>query len=206
MNTTLPAKWWSGLVLGLSLSFASAGLESGDRVQLTLRGVPGSERNEVDGEYRVGESGTISLPLLQRKVRAAGLTVEQLARAAETAYRDEGIYTRPAIEVVVVKGKEVENDVVISVGGQVRRAGQFPYRKDMTVIQAIDAAGGRNEFGSRNVLLVRDGKQYCLDFSKLQHKSIRLRPDDSLQIEQKGVVDRWRGEEAAVKPLLGTDG
>ncbi len=39
MNTILPAKWWSGLVLGLSVSIAAAGLEPGDRVQLTLRGV-----------------------------------------------------------------------------------------------------------------------------------------------------------------------
>ena len=104
--------------------------------------------------------------------------------------------------MVVVKGKEIDVEVVVSVGGQVRRAGQFPYRKGMTVIQALDAAGGRNEFGSRNVLLVRNGRQYCLDFTKLHHKSVRLLPDDSLQIEQKGVLDRWRGDEAALKPLL----
>jgi hypothetical protein len=73
----------------------------------------------------------------------------------------------------------------------------------MTVIQALDAAGGRNDFGSRNVILLRAGKQYCLDFQNLKHKNIELLPNDSLQVEQKGVLDRWKGDEGTVKPLLG---
>lgn len=201
MNMFLPAKWWSGLALGLSLAVASAGLEPGDQIRLTLRGVSIAGQNEVNGQYRVGESGMVRLPLLKGGVKAAGLTLEQFARAAEAAYLSEGIYSRPAIEAEAVNGTEVQEQAVVSVGGHVRRAGQFPFRKDMTVLQAVDAAGGRNEFGSRNVLLVRTGKQYCLDFANIRHKSIRLRPDDSLQIEQKGVVDRWRGDEASLKPL-----
>jgi hypothetical protein len=72
----------------------------------------------------------------------------------------------------------------------------------MTVIQAIDAAGGRNAFGGRNILLIRGGKQYCIDFLNLKHRNIRLKPDDSLQVEQTGVLDRWKGNDEAVKVLL----
>jgi protein involved in polysaccharide export with SLBB domain len=78
----------------------------------------------------------------------------------------------------------------------------MPFRKDMTVIQAIDSAGGRNDFGGRNLFLIRDGKQVCLDFTKLAHKNIILRPGDSIQVEQKGILDRWKGQEDAVKPLM----
>lgn len=186
----------------ISPSLSLAGLEPGDKIQLTLRGVETAEQESVNGTYRVGESGQVRLPLLDRTVAARGLTPEQFARAAEAAYRAEGIYTQPAIEAEVLQGKEQDGAKVISIGGQIRRGGELPFRKGMTVIQALDAAGGRNDFGGRNLLLLRSGKQYCLDFLNLKHKSIRLLPDDSLQVEQKGVLDRWKGSDEAVKPLL----
>lgn len=179
-----------------------AGLEPGDGIQLTLRGVDPAEQQNVNGNYRVGESGHVRLPLLDRTVMARGLTPEQFARAAEAAYRAEGIYTKPAIEAEPLAAVQNGQPSVVSIGGQVRRAGESPFRKGMTVLQAIDAAGGRNDFGGRNLLLIRGGKQYCLDFLNLKHKNIRLLPDDSLQVEQKGVLDRWRGSEDAVKALL----
>lgn len=181
---------------------ALAGLEPGDGIQVTLRGVEEAEQKSVNGTYRVGDSGQVRLPLLDRLVTARGLTPEQFARAAEAAYRAEGIYTKPAIEVEALAVIKDGQQSVVSVGGQVQRAGESTFRKGMTVIQAIDAAGGRNAFGGRNVLLIRGGRQYCIDFLNLKHKSIRLLPDDSLQVEQKGVLDRWKGSDEAVKPLL----
>ncbi len=46
------------------------------------------------------------------------------------------------------QGKDQQAPAVISVGGQVRRAGDSPFRKDMTVIQAIDAEDGVIESAS----------------------------------------------------------
>jgi len=191
------------LAMVLSATSALAGLEPGDTVKISLRGVEGDEQQKVNGEYRIGESGTISMPLLDKPVTARGLNVEQLARAIEAAYRAEEIYTKPSIQAEVMNGKEINpNAAIVSIGGQVRRAGETTYRKGMTVIQALDALGGRNDFGSRNVILLRAGKQYCLDFHNLKHKNIELLPNDSLQVEQKGVIDRWKGDEETVKPLL----
>jgi protein involved in polysaccharide export with SLBB domain len=190
------------LVLIAFPAFAFAGMEPGEQLNLTIRGVDTTEQQKVSGIYRIGESGKIRLPLLDDLVTARGLSPEQFARAVESAYVNAGIYSRPAIEIEVLKGKNVDQATVISVGGQVRRAGEVPFRKDMTVIQAIDNAGGRNDFGSRNLLLIREGKQVCLDFTKLSHKSILLRPGDSIQVEQKGILDRWKGNEDAVKPLM----
>jgi polysaccharide export outer membrane protein len=178
------------------------GLEAGEQISLTIRGVDPAEQQKISGTYRVGESGKVRLPLLEQSLPARGLTAEEFARSAEAAYKAAGIYARPAIEVETLQGKDQRGVAVVSVGGQVRRAGEAPFRKGMTVIQAIDAAGGRNEFGSRNLLLFREGKQYCLDFTNLSHKNIVLRPGDSLQVEQKGVLDRWKGNNAGVKKLL----
>ena len=179
----------------------SAGLSPGEQIQVVIRGVPADEQAKINGNYRVGDSGGVRLPMLGEPVSAKGLTPEQFARQAEAAYRNAGIYRHPAIEVETIQGGDQKAAVVVSVGGQVRKAGETPFRKDLTVIQAIDAAGGRNDFGGRNVMLIRQGRQYCLDFDKLSHKSIRLKPGDSLQVEQKGVLDRWKGSEVQIKEL-----
>ena len=193
------------ILLFCHLTPLTAGLESGDQISVTLRGVSTAEQEKVNGTYRVGDGGKVRLPLLGKLLNAQGLSPEQFARSAEAAYRSEGIYTAPAIEVETLQGGDQKTAAVISVGGQVRRAGQAQYRKGMTVIQAIDGSGGRNDFGSRNVLLLRGGSQTCLDFHNLKHKNIVLHPGDSLQVEQKGIVDRWRGSEASVKELLEAD-
>ncbi|MGL4398689.1 MAG: polysaccharide biosynthesis/export family protein [Luteolibacter sp.] len=192
----------SSLALLCSVNFLAAGLEPGEQINLTIRGVDPAEQQKISGIYRVGESGGVRLPLLENLLPARGLTPEQFARAAEGAYKKAGIYARPAIEVDTLQGKDQQAAAVISVGGQVRQAGDSPFRKDMTVIQAIDAAGGRNDFGSRNLFLIRGGKQYCLDFTNLRHKNIVLLPGDSIQVDQKGVLDRWKGNEETVKLLM----
>lgn len=186
----------------LLLNLARAGLEAGEQINLTMRGVAAEEQQKISGIYRVGESGNIRLPMLEALVSARGLTPEQFARAAESAYKTAGIYSQPAIEVEVLQGKDLGSATVVSVGGQVRKAGEVQFRKSMTVLQAIDGAGGRNDFGSRNLFLIREGKQYCLDFTKLSHKNIVLRPGDSIQVEQKGVLDRWKGQDSVVKKLM----
>ena len=146
-----------------------AGLEAGDQIQVTIRGIDPAEQQKLNGTYRIGESGGVRLPLLEQLVSARGLTAEQFARSAEAAYREAGIYSRPAIEVEAIQGKEQQGGALISVGGQVRRGGETPFRKGMTVLQALDAAGGHNDFGGRNLMLFRDGKQYCLDFKNTKH-------------------------------------
>lgn len=195
------------LVLAGLTCFALAGLEPGDELKVTLRGINAAEHERVNGEYQVGEAGSVHLPLLSKPVNARGLTPEQFSRAAEAAYKAEGIYTTPTIEAKALKGGEgAMGPTMVSVGGQVKRGGQSAYQKGMTVIQAIDAAGGLTEFASRNLYLIRDKKQYCLDFKNLQHKNIELRPNDSLQVSQKGTLgnlgDQWKGKEESVKELM----
>lgn len=191
----------ASMLVTISPCFAN-GLESGEQINLTIRGIEPAEQQKISGVYRIGETGGVRLPLLENLVQARGLSPDQFARAAESAYRGAGIYTRPAIEVETVQGKIADGLAVISVGGQVRRGGETQYRKGMTVIQALDGAGGRNDYGSRNLLLLRNGKQYCLDFTNLAHKNIVLRPGDSIQVEQKGVIDRWKGNEDSIKKLM----
>ena len=62
------------LVLAGCTCFALAGLEPGDELKITLRGINAAEHERVNGEYQVGEAGTVHLPLLDKPVIAKGLT------------------------------------------------------------------------------------------------------------------------------------
>lgn len=200
MNRILPL---SLAALGFA-SFAFAGLEPGDMVEVSLRGIEASEQQKINGKYKVGEGGGVDLPLLDQPVNARGLSPEQFARAAEAAYKAAQIYTTPKISVEAIQGKEVDlTPTMVSVGGHVKRAGDVQYRQGITVVQALNAAGGRDDFAGRNVMLIRDGKSIWIDYSNLKHKNIVLQPNDALQVEIRGpIVDRWKGSEDSVKVLL----
>jgi len=193
-----------GVVMLGSLGVLSAAerLEAGDEVTLTLRGVEAPEQAKVSGEYTVTPAGRLRVPFLEAGVAAEGRRPDELARAIEAAYRDAGIYTAPAIEVVARKMEQAAG-ATVSVSGQVKGGGVQAFRQGMTVLQAIDGAGGRGTFAGRNIHLHRDGRVYCLDFKRLEHKNIVLESGDSLQVEEKAAfIDRWKGSDEAVAPLL----
>lgn len=189
------------LLGAIALPVLGAELKVGDRISVTLRGVPSEDAAKVSGDYRVNERGEVRPPLLEGGVRCVGLTPLQLAERMEASYRNAGIYQKPRVEVVAAKAVEADG-ARISVGGSVRRSGPVPFRGGLTVLQAIDAAGGRDEFGSRNIFLIRKGRQYCLDFKQLAHLNIVVEPDDSLQVDQKGILDRWKGTPERVAELM----
>jgi protein involved in polysaccharide export with SLBB domain len=185
----------------LMVAVVAAELKVGDELRLTLRGVPEEDAAEVSGDYIVNERGEVRLPLLDQGVRAAGATELQLSERLEAAYRAAGIYRKPRVEVAAAKAKQA-GGAVVSVGGEVKHDGRVAFRDGMSVLEAIHAAGGRTEFGSRNVMLIRAGRQICLDFDQLAHKNIVLESNDALTVAQKGIIDRWKGTAEAVAPLL----
>ncbi len=179
----------TALLFPLSLSFLHAGVKEGDSIQITVRGIPAGEQEKINGPYRVGATG-VRLPFLKARLPVAGLEPEQIAAAAEKAYQTEGVYQQPAIDVEVIRGADQKGaEALVSVGGQVRRSGPVPFRQDMTLLQAIQAAGDRNEFGSRNIRVIRNGKTLPLDFRKPEHKNFPLQPNDSIIVEQKGAFE-----------------
>jgi hypothetical protein len=103
---------------------ALAGLEPGDKIQLTIRGLPAEEQQKISGAYRISDAGTVRLPMLDAPLNARGLEPEQFAQAAETAYQKAQLFKRPAIEVEVMEGKDQQAAAAITVAGQVRRAGE----------------------------------------------------------------------------------
>ena len=164
-----------------------AQIQPGRAVIITISGVPAEEKARFDLNYPVSESGMINMPLIGQ-VRAAGLRADQLQSALESRYKSAGIYTHPTFQVIdSTAGKIVEQIVVV--GGQVRKNGPVPYNRNLTLYQAIQAAGGATEFGSmKRVKLIRAGKQKIYDLTELKYMQIPLEPDDTIEVPQKGIL------------------
>lgn len=182
---------FSCLLLQMMLAApALSQIEAGRSVQIAIMGVPSEEKGKIDANYPVSESGTINLPFIGT-MRAAGMSSEGLAVAIQNAYKRAEIYDEPTIHVFSnTIGGAIENQVV-HLGGQVRKTGPLSYQKNLTIYQAVQAAGGATEFGSmKKVKLFRNGKMQTFDITKDQFKNVPLEPNDTLEIPQKN----WFGQ------------
>jgi protein involved in polysaccharide export with SLBB domain len=171
------------IALGIGGMLYADGLAPGNKIEVTLRGVPAEEQQKVDGTYKVSESGTIRAPGLADAVSVAGLNSEQAARKLEKAYRDSEVYTNPTIELEILNGGEKDaEETTVNVGGHVKRPGNVPYRKDMSLLEAIQGAGDRDEFGGARIELRRNGKLQLLDFRKEDAKNVKILPNDNIRV------------------------
>ncbi|WP_424629926.1 polysaccharide biosynthesis/export family protein [Bradyrhizobium sp. SYSU BS000235] len=100
-----------------------------DRVRVKVYG-----EGDVTGEYEVDSNGYVSIPLAGR-VKASGLTTQQLERAITSALA-KGIVKDPRVNVEVALYRP------FYILGEVKKSGEYPYRVGMTVLDAIASAGG----------------------------------------------------------------
>ena len=177
------------LCLLLSLVFVStmaeAQIQAGKAIQITISNVPPDDKSTVNGTYPVSDSGMINMPMIGQ-VRAAGMSNSALQSSLESMYKSRGIYTNPTIQVLVTGQNSTVVQETVVLGGQVRNPGPVPFTKELTLWQAIQAAGGPTEFGSmRRVKVFRDGNQKTYDVTKAQFMAIPLQRNDTIEVPQK---------------------
>lgn len=171
------------LVLGLAGgAYAQATLRVGDPVELKISGVPAEDQTQVNNTYSVDADGAINLPYIG-KMHAEGMTPAQLARSIEESYRSSKIYTNPNITIFMQPTARFVN-----VGGSVRNPSRVPFTEDMTLLTAINASGGFNDFADqRHVRLLRGTEVTVYDvrrFRKDPAQDVRLRPGDKIEVPQ----------------------
>lgn len=99
----------------------------------------------------VSASGFIPLPLLSERIKAEGLTQEQLKGEVIKAYSVE-ILRDPTVTVSVVGRRQN----VFSILGAIARPGQFNIvRKDMRLLEALAMAGGITQANIRYIYVIR---------------------------------------------------
>lgn len=161
---------------------AQATLRIGDPLELKISGVPNDEQQQINNVYTVDATGAINLPYIN-KVKADGLTPAQLAGSIEGAYRANKVYTNPTITVIMAPTARFVN-----VGGAVRNATRVPFTEDMTLLAAINAAGGFNDFADqRKVRVLRGNNVKVYDVREARRdpsKDLKLQPGDRVEVPQ----------------------
>ena len=163
-------------------AFAQATLRIGDPVELKVGGVPAEDQNQVNNTYTVDSGGAVNLPYIG-KVHAEGKTPAELSRAIEENYRSSKIYTNPNVTILMQPSARYVN-----VGGSVRSPSRVQFTEDMTLLTAINASGGCNDFADqRHVRLLRGNEVTVYDvrrFRKDPSQDVRLRPGDKIEVPQ----------------------
>jgi protein involved in polysaccharide export with SLBB domain len=164
---------------------AEAQIQAGKAINITISNVPAEDKATVNGTYPVSDAGMINMPMIGQ-VHAAGLSNAALQSSLESLYRSKGIYTNPTIQVLLTIQNSSVAAETVTLGGEVRKPGPVPYAKELTLWQAIQAAGGPTEFGSmRRVKVFRDGNQKTYDVTKAQFMTIPLQRNDTIEVPQK---------------------
>ncbi|MCU0794416.1 MAG: polysaccharide biosynthesis/export family protein [Akkermansiaceae bacterium] len=173
----------------MGVSLAQTTISPGRAIEIRIQGVPNEETARINNTYPVSESGYIRMPFIGN-IRAAGLSPNSLAQSIEASYRAAKIYTNPTVQVFATSDETI-NELVLTVGGQVRRPGPVKYNRGMTLYNAVQAAGGATEFGSMyRVQLIRNGKLTQFDLTETRAKSFQVEPNDTIEVPQKNLLGR----------------
>ncbi len=114
--------------------------------QLLNINVLGSEL--LSGKYLIDGEGRIDFPLAG-KLEIAGLTPVAAARVIEDSLRGRYVLD-PQVNVV----PENIEELTVSIGGQVDNPGSYPATPGLTLMRAMNLAGGQEEFAKLDEVLV----------------------------------------------------
>jgi len=112
-----------------------------------------------------------------------GLTPAQLASSIENGYKSARIFTNPTITIVMQPQARFVN-----IGGAVRAPARIPFTEDMTLLTAISAAGGFNDFADqKRVRLLRGSVAKSYDVRQFRRDpglDPKLQPGDKIEVPQ----------------------
>jgi polysaccharide export outer membrane protein len=117
-------------------------LGPGDKVRLKVYG-----EADITGEYELDVNGVVSVPLAGR-VKASGLTTRQLEKAIASAL-SRGIVRDPRVSA------EIATYRPFYILGEVKKAGEYPYKSGLTVLDAVASAGGYTYRANESKVVIR---------------------------------------------------
>jgi protein involved in polysaccharide export with SLBB domain len=153
----------------------------GDTFEISVGAVPLLESDAAGftKPYTIGGDGLVNIPYAGL-VRAAGLTQSQLEKAIQTRLIEEKIFRWPTITIIVQ-----ERARLITVGGQVRAPQRIFWTADMTLMSALNAAGGPADFAGDKIRLTRNQKNTVYSRKRLlknPDQDPKLFPGDQIEV------------------------
>lgn len=150
-------------------------LRNGD--QLTVRLDVGGSQPPQSIDVVIDENGEIALPLVGR-IKAAGLTPAGLGEHVQASYVPRFYVRCTATVLATIR--------FFYIGGEVRSPGRFNWTEDITLLKAINTAGGFTDFSNRRKVEVTRGKIKQVfnaeDIRQNPEKDITIQPGDSLYV------------------------
>lgn len=142
---------------------------------------------DLSGAYRIAADGTVDYPFVGR-ISVIGMRSGDVQELIATKLRD-GYLKNPQVSLMVKEW----NSRKVSVIGQVQKPGSVPYFTNMTIVDAIAAAGGFTGIASKNSVNLRrevkgtvESHNYRVaDISEGRAPNIVLRPGDILVVEER---------------------
>lgn len=127
-----------------------AAIGPGDLFDVRVFGEQGLSAN-----YEVATDGTINFPLIG-VVTVQGKTPPDIEKEIEERLA-QGYIKKPSVSVRITEYRSRR----VSIFGQVRQPGTFPYSENMSVVEAITKAGGFTGMARKNAVRItrRSGKE-----------------------------------------------
>jgi polysaccharide export outer membrane protein len=104
---------------------------------------------ELSHTFRIGSDGTLTLPLLSRKLQASGLNPDQLAAAIKSELEREQVLVNPTVDVSVQEYRSRP----VSVTGAVVHPLTFQSTGRTTLLDALAQAGGMSPTAGGTIIL-----------------------------------------------------
>lgn len=142
---------------------------------------------DLSGTYRVAADGTVDYPFVGR-IAVIGMRSGDVQELIATKLKD-GYLKNPQVSLMVKEW----NSRKVSVIGQVQKPGSVAYFPNMTIVDAIAAAGGFTGIASKNAVTLRrevkgtvESKTcHVADISEGRAPNVVLRPGDILVVEER---------------------
>lgn len=113
-----------------SVSAAEVRLAPGDKVRIAVQ-----DLDAMSGDYVIDETGSVSLPLIDR-IDVAGLSYPEMQDAIAARLVQADVLKKPNVTIQPLELRP------IYIMGEVRQPGEYAYRQGLTVFAAVSMAGG----------------------------------------------------------------
>lgn len=130
----------------------------------------------ITGDYVIDGTGFLSVPVAGR-VRASGLTVEQLERKI-TAQLNGGILKDARVSI------QVTTYAPFYIRGEVKKPGEFPYKPGLTIGDAVALAGGYTYRADESRVYVRPS-QAASETARSLNTDPPVSPGDNIRIPER---------------------
>jgi protein involved in polysaccharide export with SLBB domain len=146
-------------------------LGPGDKLRILV-----FSENDLSGEFVVGGSGAVDMPLIGA-IEAQGVSVREFQERVVAKLRD-GYLKDPKVSV------EVLNYRPFFITGEVKSGGEYPYKAGLTVQDAVGVAGGYSYRANTRMAYIRRAGQDKEQEVELRQR-VPINPGDSIRIPER---------------------